>query len=417
MNIQHTIQQWALSKDYLCNRMSFICGPRQIGKTTLVQNHLRKVNQIQHYHNWDSIYLKQKFANNPLFFLETLIRPIPPGNLVIEKERQWLVFDEIHKYTKWKNLLKGYYDDLKHALRFIISGSARLDYFRASGDSLVGRYFLSKMYPLHPNDMIGKSICFTDMWHPNANYFNLEVPSKEFQEACTQLLNLTGFPEPVSNGTQNFYRRWQKDHISLITQEDLRDLSKINNISKLQILVYLLPERVASTLSLNKIRQTLECSHQTVQNWLNALKLVYILFEIPPYSKKISRSILKDKKYYFWDWGLVEDSEKRFENFIAVQLSRAISAWNEWGLGAYALFFVRTKDGKEVDFLITEKDSPLILIECKKSDTTFSKHLTYFKDRLGVKFAVQLLEKSRIIKQVAPDSYVISAGCFLQMLP
>jgi hypothetical protein len=397
--------------------MSFICGPRQIGKTTLVQNHLKKLKQEEHYHNWDSIHLKQKFAKNPLFFLETLKKTIPPGGYIDDKERQWVVFDEIHKYLKWKNLLKGYYDELRNSLRFVIAGSARLDFFRASGDSLVGRYFLSRMYPLHPNDMTGKSICFSDVWHPKSNHFHLESSPTEYQEACTYLLNLSGFPEPVSIGTQTFYRRWQNEHIALITQEDLRDLSKITNISKLQTLVYLLPERVSSTLSLNNIRQTLECSHGTVQNWLNALKLVYVLFEVPPYSQKISRSIRKNKKYYFWDWGLVNDSGKRFENFIAVQLLRAISAWNEWGLGNYACYFVRTKDGKEVDFLIAENELPVMLIECKKSDTSFSSHLSYFKDRLGAKIAVQVIEKSNIIKQVASDSYVISADCFLQMLP
>ena len=164
---------------------------------------------------------------------------------------------------------------------------------------------------------------------------SFDEPDKTFQDATKQLYDLTGFPEPLSVATRVFYERWKNNHISL------------------------LPERVGSPLSLNNLKSILGCAHASVQNWLEALKTVYLVFDIAPYTARLKRSVRKERKNYLWDWGLLEDQGKRFENFIAVQLQRAVSAWTEWGKGNYQLMYVRTKDGREVDFVITEKTNPI----------------------------------------------------------
>jgi len=137
MNINHTIRQWALDESFLYGRMSFICGPRQIGKTTLVQNYLERIKQSENYHNWDSLSLRQQFASNSFFFIEKMSLPLSREKRPPVRERQWVAFDEIHKYPRWKNILKGYYDELKNSISFVITGSARLDYLRRSGDRYI----------------------------------------------------------------------------------------------------------------------------------------------------------------------------------------------------------------------------------------------------------------------------------------
>lgn len=417
MEIDHILRQWALNENFLYGRMSFICGPRQIGKTTLAQNHLERVKQGKNYHNWDSLSLRQKFASNPSFFIENISLPLSPGRNLQEVERQWIVFDEIHKYPQWKNILKGYYDEWKNNINFVITGSARLDYLRRSGDSLVGRYFLFKMNPLNPHDLTGFILDRDSAWHPKSFLVPFGEPDSTFQDATTQLYNLTGFPEPAIIGTKDFYERWKNNHISLITSEDIRDLSKITNIQKLQTLVFLLPERVGSPLSLNKMKSILGCAHASVQNWLEALKKVYLVFDIAPYSTRLKRSILKEHKYYFWDWGLLDDLGKRFENFIAVQLQRAVSAWTEWGKGDYQLMYIRTKDGREVDFVIAERDKPYLLIECKKNERSLAPNLRYFKNRMQVPLAFQVIETPGYLKQVDRGSFIVGLDRFLQILP
>jgi len=333
------------------------------------------------------------------------------------EERQWIVFDEIHKYPQWKNLLKGYYDEWKSSINFVVTGSARLDYLRHSGESLVGRYFLFKMNPLHPNDMTGFILNRETAWHPKLLTIPFGNSNKIFQEATGQLYEISGFPEPLSVGTRDFYERWKNNHISLITGEDIRDLSRITNIRKLQTLVFLLPERVGSPLSLNNLKKILGCAHASVQNWLEALEKVYIVFHIPPYASRLSRSVRREKKYYFWDWGILEDYGKRFENLIAVQLQRAISAWNEWGKGDYQLGYIRTKDGREVDFVITEREKPYLLIECKRNEKNLAPGIKYFKDRIKAPIAFQVIETEGYLKQAEGGIFIIGLDRFLQILP
>ncbi|MFO7979745.1 MAG: AAA family ATPase [Candidatus Aminicenantes bacterium] len=417
MDINHTLRQWALDQKFLHGRMSFICGPRQIGKTTLARNHLKKINQSKNYYNWDSLSLRQEFSSDSFFFIENLSLPLSPEKKLPAKDRQWVVFDEIHKYPGWKNILKGYYDEWKNSLIFTVIGSARLDYFRQSGDSLVGRYFLFKMNPLHPHDLTDFVLDINSVWHPKESVIPFPEPDKAFQEASAKLFDLNGFPEPVSVGTKEFYERWKNDHISLITTEDIRDLSQITQIQKLQTLVFLLPERVGSPLSLNKLKNTLGCAHASVKNWLEALKKVYLVFDLAPYSTRLKRSVLKEPKYYFWDWGLLEDPEKRFENFTAVHLQRAVSAWNEWGKGNYQLMYVRTKDGREVDFVITEKDKPYLLVECKINEKQLVPNLPYFKEKLKAPIAFQVIQEPGFLKQVDRGTFIMGKDRFLQILP
>lgn len=185
--IKRTLTTWTLNKDFLHGKMSFIAGPRQIGKTTTVRRFLKDIRQEKNYFNWDSISLKQKFAKNPLFFKEGL-PPVP------KKKKNWVVFDEIHKYPKWKNLLKGYFDEYKDEIQFVITGSAKLDLFRRSGDSLVGRYFLYKMFPLGPKDILSLRYDFSNQWNPRLELKSIPTIKKDFFEAITSLLSTSGFP-------------------------------------------------------------------------------------------------------------------------------------------------------------------------------------------------------------------------------
>jgi len=202
----------------------------------------------------------------------------------------------------------------------------------------------------------------------------------------------------------------------LITSEDIRDLSRITHIQKLQTLVFLLPERVGSPLNLNKLKSILGCAHASINNWLEALKKVYLVFDIAPYAARLTRSVRKEHKYYFWDWGLLEDSGKRFENFMAVQLQRAVSAWNEWGKGDYQLMYVRTKDGREVDIIVTEKDKQYLLIECKMNEKNLAPDLIYFKNRIKVPIAFQVTNESEYLKQVERGTFIVGLDRFLQIL-
>lgn len=399
---------WALNADALQNRMAFIAGPRQVGKTTAVQNFLVSLDQPHSYYNWDTPSVKKRYALNSTFFMEDAptAKPMP-----------WVAFDEIHKYPKWKNILKGYYDEYKKHLRFIITGSARLDLFRKSGDSLVGRYFLYQMLPLGWREVLSKMPDPTQDWHPQQTLPVIPEADSQVYDAIHTLFELTGFPQPFVAGTKDFYTRWQENYHSLILQEDLRALTKIVELRRIETLLHLLPERVGSPLSVNNLKHTLGCAHATVVNWLKALELVYLAFSIPPWSAKLARSVVKEEKWYFWDWGMVDNEGPRFENFVAVMLKRAVNAWNEWGKGPYQLYYLRTKDGNEVDFAIADRKKVHVLIEVKTSDESVSKPLFQFKEKLQAPLAFQVIKTKGLCLQKGPGVYVIGVDRFLNLLP
>lgn len=402
------VLKWALADKTLHHRMAFIAGPRQVGKTTAVRHFLAQRGQPQLFYNWDTQTVKRRFSANPSFFVEDL----PP-----ERSRPWVAFDEIHKYPKWKNLLKGYYDEWGQRARFIITGSARLDFFRRSGDSLVGRYFLFHMLPFGTREILGKAAPAAPNWSPDMPMPAVPEASSELGRAVRELLSVSGFPEPLAVGTQAFYRRWRDHHLSLIVNEDLRDLTKIVQLRKIETLLYLLPDRVGSPLSMNALKGPLEAAHGSIRSWLEALKLVYLVFSIPPWTARLARAIRKEQKHYFWDWGMVETAGARFENFMAVQLQRAVSAWNEQGKGPFRLHYLRTKDGREVDFAVADRNRVHLLIEAKEHSEVLDPTLPFLQAKVQAPLAVQVTNRPGACVQKAKDLYVMGADRFLALLP
>lgn len=390
--------------------MCFLAGPRQIGKTTLVRNYLGSVGQTGSYYNWDTAAVRNAYRKNPDFFIadrslsSKLSSPIP------------VVFDEFHKYPKWKSHLKGLYDQWKGRIRFIVTGSARLDFMRKSGDSLLGRYFLYRKLPIHPRECVSGAPVLPG-WKPGKTW-ETDSSSSEWLESVEYLFQFNGFPEPFLSGSKEFLNRWQSEHLTLLVTEDLADLTKIEQVLRVEELAELLKTKVGSPLSTNNLAQNIGASFPTVKRWLSALDLVYLTFRIKPYSRKIARALRKEPKLYFWDWSLVEDPAIRFENMVAVFLMRAISSWNERGLGKFDLRFVRTRDKMEVDFLVTDSDKPLLLIETKFSEEEVVPSLLSMKRLLQTQEAWQIVNKFSILKSHREKGvWVMGIDRFLQLTP
>ncbi len=114
---------------------------------------------------------------------------------------------------------------------------------------------------------------------------------------------------------------------------------------------------------------------------------------------------------------MVANEGSRLENFMAVQLQRAVASWNERGKGPYQLFYVRTKDGHEVDFAIADHKKIYSLIEVKMGETNISPQLIYLKEKLNVPLAVQVVKKYGFAQMKAKDVFVLGVDRFLNLLP
>ncbi len=331
----------------LPRKMVFLGGPRQVGKTTLALGFLGKAAGETHpgYLNWD----------NPLTAARLRRFELPAGEPI-------LVLDEIHKYARWRGLVKGLFDTEKSRRQILVTGSARLDHYRKGGDSLVGRY---RYLRLHPFSLMELS----------------RSPSKDDVES---LLRFGGFPEPFLLQDERELRIWQRDRVSRVVTADLRDLEHVREISLVEHLVELLPSRVGSPLSVKSLREDLAVDHKTVERWLTILENLYLCFRISPFGSPRIRAVKKERKLYLWDWSMTPAGGPRFENLVASQLLKYCHFVEDTEGHTMELRFLRDTDKREVDFVVVKDHEPLFAVECKTGERGVSPAIGYFAERTSI---------------------------------
>jgi hypothetical protein len=359
-------------KNDLQKKMVFLGGPRQVGKTFLA---LQIAGNRDGYLNWDVDEHREAI----------LKRQIPPVNLVI--------FDEIHKYRSWRNYLKGLYDLRKEDLQILITGSARLDYYRFGGDSLQGRYHFLRLHPLSAAE--------------------LDIENKS---DFMSLLELGGFPEPFLSGSQIDAKRWSREYRTRFLKEDLISLERVQDLSKLELLVLRLPELVGSPLSLNALREDLQISHKTLSHWADILERLYSIFRLMPFGTDRIRAVKKERKHYHYDWTLIADKAKRFENLVASHLLKWTCFLEDTQGRDMELRYFRDIDGREVDFVILEDRQPILFVECKWSDEEVSRHLYYLHQRFPDVSVWQIHADGQKDYQTPEKIRVAPAHVFLRQL-
>lgn len=402
--------QYLFDPEINADKMILLAGPRQIGKTTFVLHQLKKLKQHDLYFNWDDPFVRLEYSRNP-HFLKSIIAKYSSEPLV--------AFDEIHKHKNWKDILKGLYDIHRYEARFIITGSARLDYFRKSGDSLVGRYFSYAMFPLGlaeamecPELILDDDTLLSGKKENQLLTRLHDIPLEPSKDVLQQLMQFSGFPEPFLKANSRFSVKWRRDYKSLLIYEDLRDLTRIQDMKGVEQLVLLLPERITSPLSINSLREDLGVNHRTVSNWIEGLKKIFLIFSIMPWNKNMAKAIKKENKIYFYDWTMADSSGACFENMVAVSLLRMVCRWNELGLGDFDLRYIRNHQGKEVDFLVVRDRQPFFLVEAKTADRSPSSSCRYFKRYLNVP-CYQLVENFDDLEVYKDNFYIIAASRFL----
>lgn len=394
-------------------QMRFVVGPRQTGKTRLAREFLNEVGCDKLYYNWDKRDIRQAYRKEAHFFATDLYN-VTASN----RSKPWICFDEIHKMPRWKNILKDFFDSFEDKSRFIVTGSARLDLLKYTGESLLGRYFTFRLFPLRLVEVEGKMGAFNKSPLEPFQFVNACLSRQNnARGGFEQLLKLGGFPEPFISGLDEFVTKWRHDYCNNFIKEDLRDLTHIAEIENTLQLIDILPSKVGSPLSVNSLREDMEVSHTAVRNWLRALKLTHVIFFLRPYTKRISRSIKKESKCYLFDWGRVDALPARFENYVAVELKGLTSIMTDAGWGEFELLYIRTKDGKETDFLITHDNKPWLLLEAKLSEEGVEAHHINNARQLGNIPFLQLTQRSGILKVIEDKYFVVSADRFLGNLP
>ena len=340
----------------LDKKIVILTGPRQVGKTTLS----KMIFENNEYYNYD-------FSEHRLEMEEMSWR----------RNADVVIFDELHKKNGWKSWLKGIYDVHGVRPRLLVTGSARLNTWQRVGDSLAGRYFLHRLHPFDVKELKN------------------EMPH---EDALNALLVTGGFPEPFLKGSRQYYNRWRHTHIDAILRQDVVDLGAVNDIGALETLVLMLRKRVGAQISYSKLARDLGKDPKTIKSWIELLESLYVLFRVTPWSHNIARSLLKDPKIYFYDTAAVIDDEgARLENLVACALKKELDRIEDTEGAKGSLHYLRTKEGKELDFAIQREEALRTVVEVKLSDDAPSRHFTHFQKFF--KKDVQLVQLVKTLKR------------------
>ncbi|MDN3506533.1 MAG: ATP-binding protein [Simkaniaceae bacterium] len=372
-------------------QMAFLMGPRQVGKTTIGLD--TAGNWAKHfYFNWDN-------PAERLLFIEGPEAIAAQANLhELADEIPVLIFDEIHKFGKWKTFLKGFFDKYEKKTKLIVTGSARLNVYKKGGDSLMGRYFYYRIHPLSVAEIVSPNVIDDEI---------RSSPTPISDADWEALLEFGGFPEPFVQRSKSFSKRLQTMRKDQLFHEDIRDGTRIQEIAQMEILAEILQGQAAQSLNYQSLAKKVRVSVDTIRRWIEVLKSFYFCYSIQPWSKNIARSLLKEPKLYLWDWSLVENVEQRNENLIASHLLKAVHLWTDRGMGDFGLYYIRTKEQKEVDFVVTKDGNPWFLVEVKSTKNGLSKELFRFQKETGAAHAFQ----------VTIDLPYVNKNCFEETNP
>ena len=339
----------------LRRKMVIVTGPRQVGKTTLSKQLLPHFTAGQ-YLNWD----------------------VAEDRVVLSRQ-SWrsdaglLVFDEIHKMPLWKNWLKGVFDGRREDQAILVTGSASMDTFRYSGDSMAGRFFA---YRLHPFSV--KEWCDTTGTEPKA--------------ALAHLIERGGFPEASLADDEVDAQRWRGLYLDRMVRDDILDFSRIQEVSRMRVLIELLRDRVGSPLSMASLARDLSVAPKTVSNYLDILQALFVVFTVRPWHDNVARGLTQMPKVYFYDTGLVRgDHGVKLENATATMLLKHVHFLKDSQGRETELHYIRTKDCAEVDFALSDGEELTDLIECKATDGNLHLALRRFARQWPHAKAVQIV--------------------------
>lgn len=333
-------------------KMVFLGGPRQVGKTTLALGLLGDARPTHPaYLSWDDL------ADRKMLLAGAL-----------PSDQPLLVFDELHKFRQWRGLIKGIYDKHHLSRKILVTGSARLDHYRKGGDSLQGRYHYHRLHPFSLHEL-----------HATPTASDLD-----------QLLVFGGFPEPFLKADHRHWKRWQRERQSRVIQEDLISLEQVREVSQIELLASLLPSRVGSPLSINNLRQDLGVAFETADRYIRILENLYFCFRIPPFGLPNLRAAKKEQKLYMWDWSLCDEPASRFENLVASNLLKYCHHLEDTEGEPMGLRFLRDSAGREIDFVVTRGGKPAFAVECKTGERDLGRNIPYFAARSNIPIFYQV---------------------------
>ena len=342
--------------------MSLIIGPRQAGKTTLMEMlkaHLDNSGERTLFLNLDIEWDRPHFESQA-----ALLKKI---ELELGQQRGYVFIDEIQRKEDAGLFLKGLFD-LKLPYKFILSGSGSLELKQKIHESLVGRKRLFELTTVTFEEFINHRTDYR--YEDNLTDF-LAIETDRAQQLLSEYMHFGGYPRIVMAAEQREKLRLIDDIYRSVLEKDIAYLLKLDKPDVFSALIKILAGQVGQLMNYSEMASTLNVSFATVKKYLWYAQKIFLLELIRPYARNVRKEISKSPVPYFWDLGLRNyslglfghlespaEKEFVFENLVFLILRQKL------GFKAAKLNYWRTKDKAEVDFVI-ESGQKLIPIEVK----------------------------------------------------
>lgn len=337
-----------------------VSGPRQSGKTTLVEQY---VTEQRPYITLDDSGTLEAARRDPTGFIRSL------GSAVI---------DEIQRAPELLLAIKIAVDMDKSPGRFLLTGSANVMTLPAIGDALAGRIAIVELLPLSQAELHGTTGALIS--HLFASGPLTFAPRPEFGAELHRLILAGGYPEPLQRESARRSAAWFDDYVRMVVDRDARESSNIEQLEQLPRLVPHLAEQAGQAVNISNLASALQLSRQTVIKYIEALERIYMVRALPPwFSDRVSR-LVKTPKVQFFDSGLLAAlrgvnqldplqppavTDALFETFVHAELRKLMS----WSEVRTTLCHFRTREQEEVDFVIEDARGRVVGIEIKSGAT------------------------------------------------
>ncbi len=345
----------------------FIRGPRQSGKTTLVQQ-IAAEHHPAGYVTLDDLTVLSAALRDPVAFVLNIPKPV--------------IVDEVQRVPDLLLAIKADIDRNRVPGRYLLTGSGNVLTLPRVSDALVGRMEILTLWPLSQGEILGISDDFISRVF-SENTPELLSPPEDTDHISERIIR-GGFPEPLGRTSMKRKSAWFDAYITTLIERDIRDMSQIQDLAALPRLLQLLATRTASLLNQSEMSRACGLPNSTLGRYLNLLQAIFLIQTLPAWSGNLGKRLVKSPKLFLADTGILchllgvstetglanhSMAGNMMENFVMCELRKQLS----WSNQRTTPYHFRSHTGQEVDLILEDPAGRIVGIEVKLSQTVSSK--------------------------------------------